>query len=112
VIAFNAQQSLIRVPIMPANIVRARAVAGYAALGNAAKNNVPALVQIMKSETSPQVRCCVASALGGIGPCAKAAIPVLLEAAQDTDAEVRKDAILALANIRSWAEPPGGAEFH
>jgi hypothetical protein len=102
VIAVNAKQSIIRLPVTPASMVRARAVDGYNALGSGAKDNVPKLVQMMDSETSPQVRSCVAAALGAIGPGAKAAIPALLKAADDKNAEVCKHARLALANIQMW----------
>lgn len=102
IIAFNAKQSLLRLPVMPASVVRARAVEGYNALGIAAKDNVPTLVRMMGSEASPQVRFCIAASLGGIGPGAKAAIPVLLRATDDKNAEVRQGALLALANIRRW----------
>ena len=103
VIWFNAKQSFLLLPATPASVVQNRAVQAYIALGSAAKDNVPALIQIMESESSPQVRACVAAALGGIGPEAKGAIPVLLKASADNNAEVRKNSICALANIHRWS---------
>ncbi len=101
-LAINARQSRLHLPVTPASVVRARAVEGYTTLGRAANENVPVLIQMMRSETSPEVRACIAAALGGIGPGAKAAIPVLEQAAEDKNAEVRRNAVYALANIQMW----------
>jgi hypothetical protein len=102
VMAFNAKQSLVRVPVTSASVVRFRAVQGYNVLGRLAKDNVPALIRIMEADTSSQVRSCVAAALGGIGPEAKAAIPVLWKAVESKDAGLRKSAIAALSNIQRF----------
>lgn len=103
-IAFNARQSLIQLRISQADVVRYRAVQGYGALGAAAKDAVPSLIQIMDSEASVEVRSDVAAALSAIGPQAKAAIPVLLKAAGDKNPELRKSALFALTNIQRWDE--------
>lgn len=101
-IALSARQSLIELQISQADLVRCRAVQGYAALGPAAKETVAALIQVMDSEPRVEVRMDVAAALGAIGPGAKAAIPVLLKAAQDQNSELRKAALCALVNIERW----------
>jgi len=103
VLSFNTRQSFLRIPVTPASVVQNRAIQGYIALGNVAKDNVPALIQILDSEPSPQIRSCVAAALGGIGPEAKAAIPALSRATADKSAEVRKNAFWALASIHRWS---------
>ena len=100
--ALNASQSIIRFPVIPAGLVRARAVAGYTALGSAASDNVPVLIRMMELESSPHVRASIAAALGDIGPGAKPAIPVLQKAAQDKNPEVRQNALFALGNILMW----------
>jgi len=109
-VAVNANQSLIQFSVTPDNEVRNRALRGYSALGNQAKCDVPHLIQLMESESSPQVRSYVALALGNIGPAATEAIPVLEWATLDKDEEVHKNAVSALANIKMWT-PDGGPMF-
>jgi HEAT repeat protein len=99
----NARQSLLRVAVTPASVFRDRAVEGYKALGARAKSNVPALVHLLETEPSPEVRSSVAAALGGIGPEARSAIPALMRATGDPSPDVRKESIWALANIRGWS---------
>ena len=101
-ITFNARQSVIQLRISEANVVRHRAVQGYGALGAAAKDAVAALIQIMDTEVSVEVREDVAAALGAIGPEAKSAIPVLLKATRDPNPELRRRALFALADIQRW----------
>lgn len=103
VLNLNAKQSLIRFPLTPASTLRAEAVEGYTILGGLAARDVPNLIRMMESEPSPQVRCCIEAALGGIGPGAKAAIPVLEKSIGDPNPQVRRGALLALANIRMFA---------
>jgi hypothetical protein len=101
-IEFNSRQSLIPLPVLPASLIRARAIEGYTALGAAATDAVPGLIELLGSQSSPQVRAYAASALGRIGIGARAAIPALQKAVCDQNAEVSKSAILALANIQMW----------
>jgi hypothetical protein len=101
-IALSLKQSIIEFRFSQADVVRCRAVEGYAALGEVAKDGVPALIQMMDSEICVEVRIDTAAALGAIGPSAKAAIPALLKAAGDPNPELRKIAIFALMNIRRW----------
>jgi len=104
----NARQSIVRIPFTPTSSSRYQAVLGYGALGRLAKTEVPSLIHIMEVESSPQVRACVALALGGIGREAAPAIPVLARAAKEGDETLRKNAASALANIQMWAP----LEFH
>jgi HEAT repeats len=102
--AFSTKQALVRLRIdrwvPPAGASRARAILAFTALGAAAKADVPALIHLLESQKAPEVRSSVAAALGGIGPEAGAAIPVLARAAQDPNPAVSRSADLALHNIR------------
>ena len=102
-IALDDRQSMIQVHVTRANVIRYRAVQGYSVLGAAAKQEVPALIQLMDSESSVEVRSDVASALGGIGPEAKAAIPLLWKTANAQNPRLRTSALSALANIQGWS---------
>jgi len=106
-LAFNARQPLLQIRITPASVIRYRAVEGYSALGEAAKQEVTALMEMMESEASAEVRSDVAAALGGIGPEARPAIPVLMKAAQDENQGLRHSALFALANIQRWSPSEG-----
>ena len=100
----NAKQSFIHLPVAPASVVQARALQAYGVLGDLAEGNVPELVRILEEEPSPQIRACVALALGQIGRAAKAATPALRKATGDKNARVRQNAQLALINIERWDE--------
>ena len=102
-VGLNARQRFLKIPVTPASMMRNRAVQGYLALGARAKQNVPALMDLLQREPSSEVRSSVAAALGVIGPEAQAAIPLLLRAAADQSADVRKESLWALANIQRWS---------
>jgi hypothetical protein len=101
-VAFDAGQSLVQLSITPDNVVRNRAVRGYHILGAAAQDDVPQLIQLLQTESSPQVRSSVALALGNIGSAAKAALPALERATTDGNSDVRRNAVWAEANIKMW----------
>ena len=103
-IGFNSRQSLLRLPVTPAQVYRARAMWGYSLLGPVAGADVPRLIQLMNSQKSPEVRCCIAGALGSMGPNARDAIPVLMNAVTNQNADVSRSALLALRNIRRYNE--------
>jgi hypothetical protein len=98
--AFNSKQSLLHLPVTPAQVHRGRAMWGYSSLGPAAGADVPRLVQLMNSQKAPEVRCCLAATLGLMGPQARDAIPVLMNAVTNQNADVSRSAVLALHNIR------------
>jgi len=102
-LSFNSFQSVIQLPVTPACSIRNRAVQGYLALGRRGKENVPTLIGLLESDSSPEVRSSVAAALGAIGPEARAAIPVLSRAAHDKSPLVRTESVSALANIQGWS---------
>jgi hypothetical protein len=99
-IAFNAKQSLVRLPVTPAQVYRGRATWGYSLLGPVARADVPRLIQLINSQNSPEVRCCIAAALGAMGPNARDAIPALMNAVTNQNADVSRSAVFALRNIR------------
>ena len=98
--ALETRQAMIHFSLVPARLTRARAVEGYAVLGTVAEAAVPDLIDLMDPKRSPEVRIVAARALGQIGPGARQAIPALQRALQDTNAEVSKSAMFALANIQ------------
>jgi HEAT repeat protein len=106
-VAFNARQSLIQFPITPDNVVHNRALRGYHILGNVAQCDVPKLIQLLETQSSPRVRSYAALALGSIGPAAKEALPVLQQATTDVNNDVRRNAVWAVANIKMWVPDEG-----
>jgi HEAT repeat protein len=108
IIALDDRQSVIQVHVTRANVIRYRAVQGYSALGAGAKEDVLALIALLDVEPSAEVRCDVATVLGGIGSEAKAAIPLLWKTANAQNPGLRTSALSALANIQGWfPERPG-----
>jgi HEAT repeat protein len=74
--------------------VRARALEGLSRLGEAA---VPDLIEAVKNPTG--IRCWACEALADIGPKAKAAVPALIDRSRDSNADARREALLALGEI-------------
>ena len=105
-LAFNAQQTLVQLPVTPDNVVRNRALRGYHILGNMAEGDVAVLIEVLQRQGSPRVRSYVALALGNIGPGARAALPSLEKATQDSNADVARNAVWAVANIKMWVPEP------
>src|SRR6266436_503090 len=101
-IKLDSSQSFFHFPVAPASVVQARALQAYGILGSLAEANVPVLIRILEEEPSPEIRACVAFALGQIGRGAKTAIPALRKATGDKNARVRQNAQLALMNIQMW----------
>jgi len=77
------------------------AVNGFRILGSEASQAVPALVEIYDQNRSGMSRSCAASALGGIGPTASAALPSLLTGATNFSGQARIESILALGEIHA-----------
>jgi len=69
-------------------------------MGPDAEQAVPQLIAILQIQQEP-TRAIAAFALGRIGPAATSAVPALLRVAHDPDWGLRKDAINALASIRT-----------
>ncbi len=79
--------------------VRVEATYALAQIGSAAEPAVEALMSHVK-DSKVEVRRYIPEALGGIGPSASPAVPVLIEMLEnDDDVQVRFEAALALAQI-------------
>ena len=70
------------------------------------ESGIPALVVILREQKNMWMRYWAARTLGEMGGVAKAAIPALLEAAEDEDETLRKAAKEALAQIRKADSEP------
>ena len=97
-------QKLVRWPWLSANQRRFQAAMGYEVLGPAAYSQVPALIETLEHDRSPQVRHYAAEVLGMIGPKAKAAVPALLRGTRDKDDLVRLSSLGALSRIHPAPE--------
>ena len=80
------------------------AVEVLTAMGPAAKEAVPALVEKLRSTDDPELRREIHLALASIGPDAKAAVPVLIENLSDENPKVRSSAAYALGKIGPAAQ--------
>jgi HEAT repeat protein len=72
-------------------------------MGPDAAEVVPVLVELLTSAKIPSSRAAAAVAIGGMGLDAVQAIPALIEAAQDSNEEVRGSALRALRELRALA---------
>jgi HEAT repeat protein len=63
------------------------------------KNRLAAVRKVLREDKEPTVRAAAEIALGNIGPTANEALPELLRAAKDSDAEVRTWSVAALQSI-------------
>jgi HEAT repeat protein len=79
--------------------VRTAAAVELETIGEGAAKAVPALVQVLESDTTEEVRRAAAEALGSIGPAAEEAIPVLAHALSDENVYMRWAATKALKAI-------------
>ena len=77
------------------------AATAFGALGAAASNAVPTLVQTYRENLSPESQRACVKALGGIGPAASGAVSVVLSAATNSDYRVRAAAVEALGNLQA-----------
>ncbi len=76
------------------------AASGFMKLGPAARDAVPALVEIYERDIDESSRIAALHALGAIGPDARTAVPVLLRDARGTNQDYRMFCITALGQIR------------
>ena len=95
--AFTGKQHLIRIPHVNPDWQNIGAVRGFAALGSQAAPAVPELMRMYDRESSLAAQERIAWALSGIGPDAKAAIPLLILKSKNADDSVRGIAYEALA---------------
>jgi len=103
-VAFAQKHGLTkRIHFVPAAVRNVEASRAFIALGDKAKDAVPALVKMSDEDLSAESRSAIEDALAWIGPAAKPAIRLLLRSAASSDPGVRANALWALGEIR--AEP-------
>ena len=103
-VALARKQRLIRIHFVSAAQRNVEASRAFIALGDMARDAVPALVQMYHDDITADSQSAIEDALAWIGPAAKPAIPLLLGAATNSNPRVRANALWALGEIHS--EPP------
>jgi HEAT repeats len=104
IVAFAQKHGLTkRIHFVPAAVRNVEASRAFIALGDGAKDAVPALVKLYDDKITAESRSAIEDALAWIGPAAKPAIPLLLRAATNSTPKVRANALWALGEIH--AEP-------
>lgn len=103
VMALVQKQHFIRIHSIPAEQINHAAYLAFRKLGARAEAAVPAPIEIYELKPSPFSQQATARSLGSIGPAAKRAIPLLIRGLADTNALLRIDTLLALADFH--AEP-------
>ena len=98
-IGWAQKQHLINFHFKLAYQRRAAGYLGFQALGPLGTPAVPALVDILTSDSLVEPRMIAAGSLGCIGPGARSAAPALLHATKDTNEWVRNNALCALNGI-------------
>ena len=89
--------------IVPAAVRNVEASRAFIALGDTAKDAVPALVKMCDDNITAESRSAIEDALAWIGPAAKPAISRLMRATTNANPRVRANALWALGEIH--AEP-------
>jgi hypothetical protein len=93
-----------RIPFVPAAVRNVQASRAFIALGDTAKDAVPALVKMCDDDITAESRSAVEDALAWIGPAARPAIPLLMRAATNANPRIRADALWALGEIHAQPE--------
>ncbi|MDB6064278.1 MAG: repeat protein [Pedosphaera sp.] len=97
---------LFKVNFTPAWLLQQEGIQGFQALGSNGKAAVPELIRMYALISSQKNQNAVAAALGGIGPAAEDAVPILVGSLADTrsDSRSRRSAIVALGHIHAHPE--------
>lgn len=82
--ALAQKQHFVAVEHVPAYLRRTEGRSGFRVLGPEGRAAVPALMKLYGS-VSPECRPCIAATLGGIGPDAKRAVPLLIRGLAETN---------------------------
>ncbi|MDB6111320.1 MAG: repeat protein, partial [Pedosphaera sp.] len=98
-----SRQQLLKIRFTGALERNMQAMNAFATLGATAKEAVPELIRIHDQNISWDSRWATVFALGGIGPAAKEAIPLLLHGMPNADQSIRFATVRALGQIH--AEP-------
>lgn len=85
--------------LRPAAELNADGRAGFVVLGQASKEAVPNLVEVLRRNVSESSVACAAESLVAIGPAASEAIPSLMDASTNASPVVRSQAVFALCHI-------------
>lgn len=101
--ALAHRQRLIKTHFVTAADRNTQASMAFIVLGDTARDAVPRLMEIYGENSSVETRCAIEDSLGWIGPAAKPALPLLLQAATNSNNRVLADALWALGEIH--AEP-------
>jgi hypothetical protein len=105
IVAFAQKHGLPkRIHFVPASMRNVEASRAFIALGDTAKDAVPALVQMYDDNISAESRSAIEDALAWIGPAAKPAIALLVRAATNANPRVRASALWALGEIHAKPE--------
>lgn len=103
-VAFAQKHGLTkRIHFVPAAVRNVEASRAFIALGDKAKDAVPALVKMYDDNLTAESQGAIEDALAWIGPAAKPAIPLLMRATTNANSRVRASALWALGEIH--AEP-------
>jgi hypothetical protein len=97
-------QHLVRIEFTPDAQLNYSSLHGFEVLGDKAKGAVPALIEIVNRNISPESQYCAVTALGYIGPAAKESVPTLLRCATNANQELRGRAIGALGSVHADAQ--------
>jgi len=100
-VALAKKQRIIKIHFVSASMLNIAAAKAFIALGDTAKDAVPALMKIYNERNSIESQSAVGEALGWIGPAAQPAIPLLLQAATNSNAKIRADTLWALGEIHA-----------
>jgi hypothetical protein len=92
-----------RFHLLPASAHNVAASRAFIALGDRAKDAVPALVRMYDEDLSAESRSAIEDALAWIGPASKPAISLLMRGTANANPSVRANALWALGEIH--AEP-------
>jgi HEAT repeats len=98
------RQRFIKLNHVPAQVRNHEAGHAFRILGSNASNAVPALIKIYRPDDSAESQSAILLSLGHIGPAARSAIPLLLQAADSHDDMVRASAVWSLGAIHSEPE--------
>jgi HEAT repeats len=102
-LSFLQRQHFITIKHLPAGIRNIEGANGFQILGARAEPALPALTNIYREDISRMSSQCTLRAIGNIGPPAKAALPVLLEALSSSNGRARSLAIDALVSVHADA---------
>jgi hypothetical protein len=102
-VALAQKQQIVKVHFVPGATRKKEASSTFLVLGGRAKEAVLALMEAYEGSDSIESKCAIEESLGWIGPSARAALPLLVQAATNSNNDVRANAVWALGFIQ--AEP-------